>query len=184
MTRAATLIMPRRTAALLGGLVVLILAGCSNDPNLMRFRNNTDQPNEFSVVPARPLQTPTDIAALPAPTPGRPNRAEPSPVDDALLALGGSASAINRAGIPSSDSAVVSYASRFGTDPAIRDQLAEEDLAFRQRRLVRPLESLANVNVYYRAYEGQNLDQQAEISRLRARGVRVPSAPPAELQPR
>jgi hypothetical protein len=34
------------------------------------------------------------------------------------------------------------------------------------------------VNVYYKAYRKQRLDQQAELARWRALGVRNPSAPP------
>lgn len=183
MNRVATPFRSRLSTALLGGCVVLALAACSGDPNLMRFRNSTDRPDEFSVVPAQPLATPTDTSVLPVPTPGARNRAEPTPVNDALLALGGSSAALDRSGIPSGDSAVVSYAGRFGTNATIREQLAEEDLEFRKSRYIRPMESLASVNVYFRAYQSQQLDQQAEIDRLRALGVRVPSAPPAELKP-
>jgi hypothetical protein len=34
------------------------------------------------------------------------------------------------------------------------------------------------VNVYYKAYRKYRLDQQAELARWRALGVRNPSAPP------
>jgi hypothetical protein len=41
-------------------------------------------------------------------------------------------------------------------------------------------ERLFNLNVYYRAYSKQRLDQQAELARWRALGVRTPSAPPRQ----
>jgi hypothetical protein len=34
------------------------------------------------------------------------------------------------------------------------------------------------VNVYFKAYRAQSLDQQAELAFWRRRGVRTPSAPP------
>ena len=36
------------------------------------------------------------------------------------------------------------------------------------------------MNVYYRAYEIQSLDQVRELERWRARGVRTESAPPPQ----
>ncbi|WP_172327088.1 DUF3035 domain-containing protein [Mangrovicoccus sp. HB161399] len=162
------------------------LAACSSSdeaPDLMRFRNNTSAPDEFVVVPTKPLQTPDNTAVLPVPTPGSSNRADQTPVADAVAALGGSPSALNRSGIPASDSALLAYAGRDGTDPGIRDTLAEEDLAWRRRNNMRPLERIANTNGYYDAYRQMQLDQQAELERLRARGVIVPSAPPAVLKP-
>jgi hypothetical protein len=36
------------------------------------------------------------------------------------------------------------------------------------------------VNVYYKAYKDQSLDQQAELFRWRKRGVKTPSAPPPQ----
>lgn len=186
MTRSGHIFASRILTKLMIGATAVTLAACSSgkEPNLMRFRNTTDQPDEFSVVPARPLETPESSSTLPPPTPGSSNRADQSPADDAIIALGGSSAALNRTGIPSGDGALVSHAGRFGNDPAIRDQLAEEDLAFRKSRFPRPAERWANVNVYYRTYEKFQLDQQAEIDRLRALGVRVPSAPPKELKPR
>lgn len=185
MTRPGHILAPRVLRLLLTGVAVLTVAACSSkDPDLMRFRNTTDQPDEFTVVPARPLEAPSDTSVLPTPTPGSGNRADQTPITDAIAALGGSPAVATRSGIPSGDSAIVSYAGRFGTDPAIRDQLAEEDLALRTRRLPRPFESVTGANVYYRTYERFLLDQQAEIERLRTLGVRVPTAPPKELKPR
>lgn len=162
-----------------------LVAACSpDDPDLMNFAASKTGPDEFLVAPANPLETPPDPKALPVPTLGSVNRADPTPIEDAVVALGGSAAALNREGVPSSDAGLVRHAGRYGTDPAIRGKLAEEDLEHRRANDGRFLERTFNVNVYYDAYEDQQLDQQAEIDRFRRAGIEVPSAPPKELKPR
>ncbi len=52
-------------------------------------------------------------------------------------------------------------------------------LEYRRRNNGRVLERVFNVNVYFNAYRKQSLDQYAELERLRARGIRTVSAPPA-----
>jgi hypothetical protein len=74
--------------------------------------------------------------------------------------------------------ALARYAGRYGITPGIRQTLAAEDLEWRRDNEGRVLERLFNVNVYYRAYEIQSLDQVRELERWRARGVRTASAPP------
>ncbi|MBE3640125.1 DUF3035 domain-containing protein [Mangrovicoccus algicola] len=167
-------------------VALLALGACSSSdeaPQLMRFRNNSSQPNEFVVVPARPLQTPQDTAALPVPTPGSGNRADQTPVTDAIAALGGSASAATRSGVPASDSALIAYAGRNGSQADIRGTLAEEDVDWRRRNGLSPVGRIVGQNGYYQAYDRMQLDQQAEQERMRAQGVQVPAAPPASLKP-
>lgn len=155
-----------------------LLAACSaSDPQLMTFPGSR-VPSEFLVVPAKPLETPPDPAALPPPTPGMANRADPTPVDDAIVALGGRPGA-GAAG----DAALINHVSRFGRDPDIRESLAAEDLAFRQANPGRVMERLFNVNRYFAIYAAQALDQQAERARLTAAGVPTPTAPPAAIRP-
>ncbi|QIE42812.1 DUF3035 domain-containing protein [Rhodobacteraceae bacterium SC52] len=149
----------------------------------MNFKT-TRTPNEFLVVPAKPLETPPESSALPVPTPGVANRADATPLEDAVTALGGSAAALKADGpIPSSDGGLVNYASRYGRDPAVRDSLSEEDAAYRKRNQGRILERVFSVNRYFDAYDGQSLDQQTENERLRALGVPTSSAPPVALKP-
>jgi len=76
--------------------------------------------------------------------------------------------------------ALASNAGRYGITPEIRQTLADEDLEWRRVNEGRVLERLFNVNVYYRAYEIQSLDQVRELDRWRARGVRTESAPPPQ----
>jgi hypothetical protein len=73
---------------------------------------------------------------------------------------------------------MVSYAGRYGITPDIRQTLAAEDLEFRRKNTGRVLEKLFGLNVYYRAYDTQALDQHGELARWRRAGARTPSAPP------
>jgi hypothetical protein len=160
----------------------LMLAGCGGDrdPQLMNLRQPGEGPDEFSILPARPLEMPQDLAVLPAPTPGGANRSDVQPQADAIAALGGNpAAAVTRNGaVPAGDGALVAAASRYGVTQGIRETLAAEDLEFRRQNDGRLLERLFNANVYFRAYAPLSLDQQAELDRWRARGVRNVSAPP------
>ena len=155
---------------------VLAAAGCSSDePRLMNLRSTGAGPDEFSILPTKPLTMPPNLAALPAPTPGAGNITDQNPFADAAAALGGNAAVKDR---PSTDRGLVSYASRLGTQADIRSQLASEDLEWRRDNEGRVLERLLKVNVYYRAYAPMSLDQHAELERWRALGVRTPAAPP------
>lgn len=161
-----------------GAALAAMLAGCGeSDPRLMNVRASNSTPDEFSVLPNKPLEMPQDFAALPAPAPGAPNRVDPTPEADAIAALGGNAARGARG-----DQGLINHVSRYGTNPAIRQTLAAEDRDYRRRNDGRLLERMFNVNVYYRAYEPQSLNQQAELRRWRARGVRNVSAPPPGLE--
>ena len=157
-----------------------VLAGCAQDrdPRLLNIREGQGAPDEFAILPTRPLETPPDLTALPPPTPGGANRVDLQPQADAVTALGGSAAALSRTGVPAADSALLASAGRYGTAADIRPVLAAEDLEFRRRNDGRLLERVFNINVYYRAYEPQSLDQYAELVRWRQAGARTPSAPP------
>lgn len=160
------------------GLVALalVVAACSRDPEpeLLNLRSD-GTPDEFGILPTAELTEPESYASLPAPTPGGRNLVDPVPEAEAIAALGG------RPGVAaarSGDGALLRTAGRFGSNPSIRQQLAAEDLAFRQRNRGRPLERLFNQTVYFRAYRGQSLDQHAELERFRAAGIPTSAAPP------
>lgn len=163
-------------------LLVLItatfgLTACSQGtPSLMNLRNTESGPDEFAIVPTNELELPTDFAALPPPTRGGTNRADPNPEADAIAALGGNIAQANR-----NAGDFLTYVSRFGVAPDIRGTLAAEDLAFRGDNGGRVLERLFGTNVYFRAYREQALDRYAELDRLRRSGVQTPSAPPPDL---
>lgn len=155
---------------------MLVLSACAGgDPELMNLTSG-EGPDEFGIVPPKPLAMPEDLAALPTPTPGGANLTDRDPEAEAVLALGGKPGA--SVGIPSGDSALYAHAARYGVESGIRTTLASEDLEWRRDNNGRILERLFNVNVYYKAYSDQSLDQQSELARWRALGLRTPSAPP------
>lgn len=166
-----------RGKAIIALAAVLGLSACGNggDPQLMNLRSGQG-PDEFGIVPPKPLAMPESLSELPEPTPGGANRTDRNPEEEAAIALGGRPGAAG--GIPSGDSALFAHAARFGVDSSIRSMLASEDLQWRRDNQGRILERLFNVNVYYRAYRNQSLDQHAELARWRKLGLRSPSAPP------
>ncbi len=174
--------MTRIRTAILAGLALTLLGACAtrdSDPILMNAAQAHRGPDEFSILPTRPLQTPPDFNTLPQPTPGARNLVDPDPRADAYAALGGRAQPAT-GGVPAADAALLAHTGRHGVDPAIRQQLAAEDLEFRQRNRGRLLERLFGVNVYHRTYgRAQGLDQHGEVDRWRAVGRRTPAAPPA-----
>lgn len=157
---------------------VLVLAACSSseEPNLLNIgQQRGEGPDEFAILPAKPLELPQDMAALPEPTPGGTNLTDPTPFADAAVALGGNTEVLTRR---SADGALIAYAGRYGVAPDIRAELAAADLEYRRRNDGRLLERLFNVNVYFRAYEPYALDRYAELERLRRAGIRTSAAPP------
>lgn len=162
---------------------ILALAACGGDGRLMNLTASDEGPEEFAIVPTRPLQMPPDLAQLPTPTPGGANLTDPNPEGDAIAALGGNPDHLAQQGIGAADGALVAHATRAGVTPGVRQVTAAEDQAIRARRGRRPLEVLAGTDVYHRAYEPQTLDSQAELERWRRSGAQVPTAPPPP-QPR
>jgi hypothetical protein len=166
-----------RLALIVAGTAMLMLAACeSGEPSLMNLRSSGEGPDEFAILPPKALETPENYTDLPEPTLGGSNRTDPTPEADAIAALGGRESAAT--GVPAGDGGLVNHASRFGRAGEIRQTLAGEDLQYRRDNNGRVLERLFNVNVYYRAYDRQSLDQQAELRRWRRTGIKTPSAPP------
>lgn len=147
-------------------VAVVLLAGCAGGP-LHDFDSRAGGPDEFSVIPMRPLAMPP---AIDLPEPGGVNRADPDPVGDAMARLGGAAGAG-----PAGDAALIAHAGRHGTDPAIRATLAEEDAAIRRRSAIG---GIFGGDRYFATYARQALDAYAELVRFRNLGVAVPSAPP------
>ncbi|WP_425093190.1 DUF3035 domain-containing protein [Tropicimonas sp. S265A] len=153
--------------------------GGNEAPNLMNIRSSTNTPDEFGIMPTKPIEMPADMSQLPPPTPGASNRTDIDPRADAIVALGGRPERATPQGqIPGSDAGLVNYSSRFGREAGVREQLASEDLEFRQNNRGKPLERWAGLNVYFDAYEDQSLDQHQELQRVRGGGARNVSAPP------
>lgn len=165
---------------LLPCLIPALAACAGGEPGLMNIgRDRAGGPDEFGIIPTKPLEMPEDLAALPDPTPGRANLTDPTPESDVAAALGGDIGALARG---SSDGAFLDHATRHGVDGSIRADLAAADLEFRRDNQGRVLERLFDVNVYFRAYEEMALDQYAELARLRSLGIRTSAAPPAPIE--
>ena len=173
-------------AIMLSILALALMTACANtDRSLRDLRAAGDGPDEFAVIPQRPLVIP-ETTTLPTPTPGGTNLADPNPNADAIAALGGRASAQRAGGIPAGDAALVAQAGRYGVDPAIRAELAAQDEAFRNRRSRANIFNPLGRDRYFPAYARQALDARAELARLRNLGVAVPTPvlrqPPARPQ--
>jgi len=161
--------------AALGALgLVLLLAACGDreDQRLMNLRSPHDGPDEFAILPTKPLEMPKDFKALPEPQPGARNLVDPAPLDDAVIALGG------RPGAGGGDAALVAAAGRNGVAGNIREQLAAEDEAFRGRNGPLLLERLFGSSAYNRVYSRSALQADPELERWRRANARTPSATP------
>ncbi|MCX8508868.1 MAG: DUF3035 domain-containing protein [Rhodobacteraceae bacterium] len=163
-------------------LAALALSACARGdkmPQLMNIRAQSRSPDEFAILPTKPLTMPEDLKALPAPTPGGSNITAPTPEADAIAALGGNPDAVKVGDkIAAANTGLVSYAARFGREAGIRDRLAQEDLVWRQKHNGRLLERVFNINAYFKAYQPMMLDTYAELDRWRAAGVQTVGAPP------
>ena len=157
----------------------LALAACSSSGQLMSLAP-ADGPEEFAIVPTKPLELPQDLAQLPSPTPGGSNITDPTPEGDAVAALGGNAGQLTAKGVGAADGALIGYASRGGVQPGVRQIAAEEDAQYRSKHGRRWLEIVAQTNVYHRAYKPQSLDSNAELERWRRSGAQTPTAPPVK----
>lgn len=156
-------------------LLTLALSACGNRNSdvtrLHNLRSPHNGPDEFAILPVKPLQMPTDMKALPEPTPGERSLTDQNPMEDAVSALGG------KPGAGVSDPALLAAATRTGVQPEIRETLAREDLRLRQRRGARPLERLFRTPVYGRVYARQSVQPFSILDLFRPRGVRTPAVP-------
>lgn len=171
-----------RIAHIFACLTIFAVAACSRgEPRPVHdMRNFSRTPEEFSIVPNRPLEQPADYAALPEPTRGQGNRADQTPLADAVAVLGGNPARLEATGTPSSDGALINRASRFGRDANVRAELAAEDEAFRKRRS-RFTWTVVPTDTYNRIYRRERLDPYSWLNRYRGAGARTPSAPPKGL---
>jgi hypothetical protein len=85
---------------------------CDWVPSLMNVRSATSGPDEFGIIPPKPLEMPEDLAALPEPTPGGANRTDRDP--QVRLWLHWAASIGSREGVNSAHAGLYAYAARYG----------------------------------------------------------------------
>ncbi len=165
------------TAALIitGGLV---LAGCGEGglAGFMRSSGVAQTPDEFMVLPTRPLEMPSNLNALPPPTPGRANLVDYRPNAEAVAGLTG------RQG-PAGTADGSALVARTGTgNPQIRGTLAVEDAQYRAENRGRLFERWFSRDKVALTYRNQTLDAPTTFEAMRARGVGVPAPPPALLE--
>ncbi len=172
--------MPRMSIILILALALSACGKRDRDVTLTRIKKTGNGPDEFAILPGKPLQTPEDYASLPAPTPGAANLTDPNPRADGIAALGGNAAALNSAGISASDGALVNHAVRYGSGPGIRQTLAAEDKETRRRHGRVNILRIGPNDDYTSAYKRQWLNATEEELRLRRRAIETPSAPPPE----
>ena len=157
--------------------MVLGLSACG-DLKLRKMRSDDKGPEEFTVLPVKPLQNPSDYTALPEPNPAAGNLVDATPKADAIVALGGTPVIGASAKIPASDTALLRRTNRFGTAPDIRNVLATEDAEIRKSKLRMLRFQLNQKDLYSKVYEKQTLDAHAEIAKFRSAGVLTPAVPP------
>ena len=174
------MILPR---LMIVGVLILGLSACGNkdrDIQLRKIKHTGNGPDEFSILPSKPLEPPEDFTLLPVPTPGGSNRTDQNPRGDGIAALGGNPNALVATGVSSADSALVSYAGRYGISSGIRETLRIEDKEVRRRHGKVNILNIGPTDDYTNAYRRQWLNAYDEYYRLRRLGVTVPSAPPEE----
>ncbi len=152
-----------------------VLSGCQGGglAGFLRRSGVGSSPDEFLVLPTKPLEMPTDLAALPPPAPGAANLVDPNPDLEAGAALTGHEQ-------PAGTASAAALVARAGpVDPQIRSRLASEDATYRAENRGLFLERIANKDSPdWSIYEDMRLDANAMFILLRNRGVRVPAAPP------
>lgn len=158
-------------------IAVTVLAACENK-GLRQVTSRGEGPDEFIIVPSKPLEEPESFSALPAPTPGGFNRTDQRPLEESVAALGGQRSSPNAA-VPGSDAALVNHASRFGRESNIRATLAEADAQFRKRQSRLTQIRIFQEDTYDRAYRREALNPAQTAARFRRAGIPTPTAPPS-----
>jgi hypothetical protein len=157
-------------------LAIFGLGGCEDGlAGGLRRAGVGSAPDEFLVLPTRPLEVPQDLAALPPPTPGAPNRVDYRPHAEAVAGLTGRP---GPAGV-ANGAALVARAGPI--DPAIRSRLAAEDAVYRREHPGLLLERVFTRDREALIYRGMALNAPATFEVMRARGVQVPPAPPSVL---
>lgn len=170
MTRRLT-----TTALILSG--ALALGGCGEGGlgGYLRSAGVAQTPDEFMVLPTRPLEMPANLSALPPPTPGSINRVDYRPNAEAVAGLTG------RQGPPGTADASAIVA-RTGTGaPGIRQVVAIEDAEYRASNRGKLLERWFSRDQTALTYRGQTLAAPPAFETMRARGVGVPAPPPSML---
>lgn len=158
-------------------VAVTVLAACESK-GLREIQPRGNGPDEFIIVPAKPLEAPESFSALPQPTPGGVNRTDQRPLEESVVLLGGQRGSPN-APIPSADAALVNHTARFGREANIRATLAEADAQFRKRQARFSQIRILPEDRYARAYRREAIEPNRVADQFRRAGIPVPTNPPA-----
>ncbi|MEM9010019.1 MAG: DUF3035 domain-containing protein [Pseudomonadota bacterium] len=168
-----------RTVVLLG--TALLVSACSGGVTgdgqsvLTSLGLRQTAPDEFMVVERKPLVMPPSFSALPSPQPGMPNRVDPRPQQETIVALTGQASTGEADLMSDGQRALLTAAGTEGIDPNIRDVMSQENAAATAPR------SYGIRRIFGRAtedpYSNDALDPTEEMQRQRAQGAQTPAAP-------
>lgn len=160
-------------------VVGLVAVSACSKKGLRDLRPNGTGPDEFRILPTKPLTAPKDYAVLPAPTPGGTNLVDPTPEADAVAALGGRPEALDpNRGAPSSEAALITAASRHGVEPDVRAKLYQQDAKFRKRQSRSTRFRIFPVDRYEQAYRKEALDPFEVNDAFRNAGIATPTSPP------
>ncbi len=158
-----------------------ILAGCDTSSGIGKlFASNAggNGPDEFAILPTKPLELPEDLTVLPEPNLGGVNLVDPQPEHDAVAALGGRPERLDSQKTLGGEGPLLASATRFGIGAGIREVLAREDEQFRQENKAKLFERWFNTNIYFSRYQAQTLNAYEELKRMRRIGARTPTVPP------
>jgi hypothetical protein len=158
-------------------LAAAALAGCGGrgPAGVLRSAGVAGTPDEFMVLPTKPLEMPENLAALPPPLPGATNRVDHRPHEEAVAGLTG------RPALATTNGAAL--VARAGpVDPNVRTELAVEDAQWRATHHGLFFERMFTRDKATVVYKPMVLDAPAELERLRRMGVEVPPPPPAVME--
>ncbi|KAB7614308.1 DUF3035 domain-containing protein [Amylibacter sp. SFDW26] len=139
------------------------------------FKIRDAGPDEFSIIPTKPLEIPEDTVTLPEPTLGSKNRVDLEPDRDAITALGGNPERLDSELIASDEQALIAAASRSGVPGNIRDQIDADAKVIAKKRKPRFFQRWIGHDGRLQTYKSESLDPVLETDRLRRQGVRTPS---------
>jgi hypothetical protein len=155
----------------------LALAACGDGgiAGTLRSSGVTSTPDEFLVLPTRPLEMPENFTALPSPTPGAVNRVDIQPHVEAIAGLTGAPGPAGNA------DGTVLVAEAGPRQPGVRQALAIEDVEWRNTHHGLLIPRLIAKDKDTVTYQPMILDSAAEFLRLRAAGIEQPPAPPEAI---
>jgi hypothetical protein len=154
-------------------VTLFLIAACSSDDARLRDLYDVGTgPEEFAVLPSKPLIIPSNLQELPVPDETVENLADPTPKRDLIEKLGGSIDETKS--VPKKDKDLLNYVSRAGVNSNIREELAEEDRKFLRRMGVLTSVKLFRVDRYNQIYRKMTLSAPKELERWRSLGVRTP----------